>query len=86
MNNLPQTYTPEEVASILKLNKNTVYDLINKGEIVAKKLGKVYRIPQASIEFVFSGLDYDLSQAEEIDKKQLPDIRTHLKKIRKELE
>ncbi len=86
MNNLPQTYTPEEVASILKLNKNTVYDLINKGEIVAKKLGKVYRIPQASIEFVFSGLDYDLSQAEEIDKKQLPDIRTHLKKIRQELE
>lgn len=37
-----KTYTPEQVADILQLNKNTVYDLIKRGEIIAKKLGKVY--------------------------------------------
>ena len=42
MNNnqsLPIVYTPEEVAQILKLSKSTVYDLINRGEIIAKKYG-----------------------------------------------
>jgi len=53
-------YTPDQVAQILQLSKNTVYALINRGEIVAKRIGKVYRIPASSIFFAFSGLDYDL--------------------------
>jgi len=44
-----QTYTPEQVAKMLQLSKNTVYDLIGRGEIVAKKFGKVYRIPAISL-------------------------------------
>ena len=38
----PKTYTPEQVAEILQLSKNTIYALISRGEIIAKKLGKVY--------------------------------------------
>ena len=82
---LPQTYTPEEVATILKLNKNTVYDLIDRGEIVAKKLGKVYRIPASSIAFAFSGIDADLLNAEKNDGENLGQITSTLKDVRKNL-
>lgn len=78
-------YTPEEVATILKLNKNTVYELINKGEIVAKKLGKVYRIPRASLSFVFEGLDNDLLMAERIDIQSLRHVESTIKEVRKAL-
>ncbi len=80
-----KTYTPEQVATILQLSKNTVYGLINRGEIIAKKIGRVYRIPAQSISFVFTGLDSDLYQAETEDKKYLNKINLELKKVRKEL-
>lgn len=78
-------YTPEQVAEILQLSKNTVYELIQRGEIIAKKIGKVYRIPQSSLSFVFTGLDQDLIQAEEEDLKNLPKIQKELSKARSKL-
>lgn len=50
-----KAYTPEQVAEMLQLSKNTVYDLISRGEIVAKKIGKVYRIPRSSLSFILLG-------------------------------
>ena len=81
-NNL-KMYTPEQVAQVLQLSKNTVYDLISKGEIVAKKLGRVYRIPASSLSFMITGLDYDLYAKEQEDLKSLPRIKEALKKVRK---
>lgn len=72
--NSPKVYTPEQVAEILQLSKNTVYNLINKGEIVAKKIGKVYRIPASSLSFVFTGLDEDIYKAQQEDMKNLDKI------------
>jgi excisionase family DNA binding protein len=83
--NIPQTYTPEQVASILQLTKNTVYDLIDRGEILAKKIGKVYRIPVTSIYFALTGMDYDLYLAEKQDFKNLDKIEKTLKEVRKHL-
>ncbi len=80
-----KAYTPEQVAEMLQLSRNTIYELISRGEIIAKKLGKVYRIPSSSISFLFTGLDSDLYLAEENDKKNLPRIKSELKKIRKRL-
>lgn len=80
-----KVYTPEQVAEMLQLSKNTVYELINRGEIIAKKLGKVYRIPASSLSFMFTGLDSDLYLAEENDKINLPVIQTEFKKARKTL-
>ena len=77
-----KAYTPEQVAEILQLSKNTIYDLISRGEIVAKKIGKVYRIPASSISFVFTGLDYDLYKAEKEDLKELSRIQEEIGKIR----
>lgn len=78
-------YTPEQVASILQLSKNTVYQLINRGEIVAKKIGKVYRIPLSSLSFIVTGLDADLYQAQKEDLKKIKKIRLAIKKVRASL-
>lgn len=78
----PKVYTPEQVADILQLSKNTIYDLISRGEIIAKRLGKVYRIPASSIYFAFTGLDYDLYKAEREDLKQLSKIQKEIAKVR----
>ena len=80
-----KVYTPEQVANILQLSKNTVYDLIQRGEIIAKKIGKVYRVPASSISFVFTGLDYDLYLAEQKDFKNLPRVQSTIKKFRSKL-
>lgn len=85
INQLPKVYTPEQVAEILQLSKNTVYDLISRGEIVAKKVGKVYRIPASSLSFVFTGLDSDLYQAEQEDSNNLPTINKTIKEVRGKL-
>lgn len=83
---MPQkVYTPEQVAEMLQLSKNTVYGLISKGEIMAKKIGKVYRIPQSSISFLFTGLDADLYQAQEEDLKNISQVQEELGKIRAKL-
>ena len=82
---LAQVYTPDQVAQILQLNKNTVYELIKKGEIIAKKIGKVFRIPAASLSFVLTGLDEDLLRAEKEDWKLQPKIRQELTRVRQTL-
>lgn len=80
-----QIYTPEQAAKLLQLSKNTIYELISRGEIVAKKIGKVYRIPASSIFFAFSGLDYDLYRAEQKDLEKIPQIEELLAKTRPKL-
>lgn len=82
---LPKTYTPEQVAEILQLSKNTIYSLISRGDLVAKKIGKVYRISAGEISFVFTGLDKDLYQAEKEDLKIVPQIEKEIKIARKSL-
>jgi len=77
-----QVYTPGQTAKLLQLSKNTIYELISRGEIVAKKIGKVYRIPASSIYFALTGLDYDLYQAEQKDLKNLPKVEEEIVKAR----
>lgn len=84
MEQLQKAYTPEQVAGMLQFNKNTIYDLIGKGEIIAKKFGKVYRIPSTSISFIFTGLDYDIYQAEQEDLQNLSTVNSAVKDVRNE--
>lgn len=81
----PQAYTPEQVANMLQLSKNTVYQLISNGEIIAKKFGKVYRISPSALSYLFSGLDDDLVQAEKTDLKKIPLITRTIADVRKML-
>lgn len=41
--------TVNDVREILKINRKTVYRLIESKKFFAKKIGKVYRIPKQSI-------------------------------------
>ncbi len=80
-----RAYTPEQVADMLQLSKGTIYSLIERGEIIAKKIGKVYRIPKSSISFLFTGLDSDLYTAEKEDIKTLTKVRRELARARQNL-
>ncbi|HBQ86224.1 MAG TPA: excisionase [Syntrophomonas sp.] len=42
--------TPEEVAEILKIKKNTVYELIKRGDLAAYRIGRKYRIEMKDVE------------------------------------
>ena len=80
-----QVYTPDQVAQILQLNKNTVYELIKKGEIIAKKIGRVFRIPVMSLSFALTGIDEDLYRAEKEDLKLQFKIKQELTRTRQAL-
>ncbi|MBI5358732.1 helix-turn-helix domain-containing protein [Candidatus Amesbacteria bacterium] len=83
--NSTKVYTTDQVAEILQLSSNTVYDLIKRGEILAKKIGSVYRIPANSISFALTGLDYDLYLAEKEDKKNIAMIEDALSEARTQI-
>jgi excisionase family DNA binding protein len=53
-----KVYTPEEVSGILKVSKNMVYELIGNGELYAKKVGRVYRVPAAALDYFTHNLSY----------------------------
>lgn len=40
----------EEVMEFLNIGKNTLYRLLNNGEINAFRIGKVWKIPKKSVE------------------------------------
>ena len=85
-NTVPKTvYTPEQVATMLQLSKNTVYDLIGRGELVAKRFGRVYRVPASSLSFMFTGLDADLYAAEQTDAASLAQVHKELSAVRADL-
>ena len=42
--------TVDEVAEVLYLGKNTVYELLSSGELKGIKFGRVWRIPRNSIK------------------------------------
>lgn len=44
-------FTAKEAAEILKVKKNTVYDMIKRGDLKASKLGKQLRIRQEDLDF-----------------------------------
>ena len=79
----PKAYTPKQVAEMLQLSKNTVYDMIGRGEIVAKKFGKVYRIPAVSLSFLFTGMDEDIYNAQLEDEKNLNTVSEIMRSVRK---
>ena len=45
-----QTYTPEEVAEILKVTRRTIYNYIKSGDLKAVKMGKYWRVSEANLQ------------------------------------
>lgn len=44
------SYTPEEVAKILKISRYTVYEMIKRGELQAYRIGRKMRIEESDLE------------------------------------
>lgn len=44
--------TAQEVADLLKIKKNTVYDMIKKGSLRAVKVGKQFRVAESNVRAV----------------------------------
>lgn len=45
-----ELFTPQEVADLLKIKKNTVYELIKRKELKCNKIGKQFRISKEQLE------------------------------------
>ena len=45
-----QSYTPEEVAEMLKISKYTVYEMVKRGDLEAYRVGRNLRIQDSDIE------------------------------------
>lgn len=52
-----RAYTPEEVADLYQVSKNTIYKMIGNQEISYKKIGRFYRIPYTEVMWIVTGLD-----------------------------
>lgn len=48
--NSQETFTAEEVAKLLKITKNTVYEIVKRGELPSYKVGKKLRIDKVDVD------------------------------------
>ncbi|RAK09303.1 excisionase family DNA binding protein [Halanaerobium saccharolyticum] len=48
-----KVYTTDEVASMLKISRNTVLNLINKKELKAKKVARKWRVTEGHLQDFF---------------------------------
>lgn len=63
--------TPLEVAEILKITKNTVYELIKRGELPSYKVGKKLRIDKEDIENYINNQKGTTSSVNKPQKKEI---------------
>ncbi|CAM3972925.1 helix-turn-helix domain-containing protein [Mesobacillus zeae] len=49
-----RVYTPDEVASLFNISKNTVYEMIKRGELRAFKIGNRFRIERSEVRRIIS--------------------------------
>lgn len=75
--------TAVEAAEILKVKKNTVYDMIKRGDLPATKLGKQLRIRQADLEeYIRHGSFHDRKKSGEDIRTREPESRNYLDSTR----
>ena len=47
---LPLVLKVEDLMQILSIGRNTAYELVRSGQISSIRIGRIYRIPRASLE------------------------------------
>lgn len=52
MHDTVKTYTLQEVADILKVSRQTLYNHISKGNLHFTKFGKEYRLTESQLEAI----------------------------------
>jgi putative molybdopterin biosynthesis protein len=59
-----ELYTPQEVADLLKIKKSTVYELIKRGDLKCRKIGKQFRIRRDELDEYINSADNDIQPGE----------------------
>jgi excisionase family DNA binding protein len=52
---MDETYTPDEIARMLKLHPTTVQRMMSRGVLPGVKLGRIWRCRREDLEAVLSG-------------------------------
>lgn len=73
LNNYPDVLTVKQLAEILNIGHNAAYQLIKRREIGAKYIGRVIRIPKASVIMYLNSARYMVGNR---DNSRLPDERS----------
>jgi putative molybdopterin biosynthesis protein len=60
-----QIYTPDEIASMLKISKHTVYEMIKRGDLAAFKVGNKMRIEESEFERYKASMSATPARAQE---------------------
>ena len=47
--NYPDIVTPDDIQKMLRIGRNSVYDLLKQGKIKSLRVGKKYLIPKTSM-------------------------------------
>jgi excisionase family DNA binding protein len=50
LSDAPEVMTVPEVARLLRINRNTAYGLIRRGELYAARIGHAIRVPRTALE------------------------------------
>jgi putative molybdopterin biosynthesis protein len=61
-----QIYTPDEIASMLKISKHTVYEMIKRGDLAAFKVGNKMRIEESEFERYKTSMSASPSKAQDV--------------------
>ena len=56
INDLPITLTVDELAAVLKIGRNTAYELVRSGQIISFTVGRQIRISKSAL-LAYMGLD-----------------------------
>lgn len=57
-------YKPEELMPLLRLSRNTIYELLRSGQIRSVKVGKCYLIPKNAISEFLNGSTQESNQVQ----------------------
>lgn len=71
MNNANSSLTPQQVADILKITKNTVYELVKRGDLAGYKVGNKLRIDLNDVEIYKNKSRNKISSSNNIAKNTL---------------
>lgn len=50
LENAPDVLTVPEVARLLRIDRNTAYDLVKSGALYGARIGHLLRVPRAEVE------------------------------------
>ena len=64
LENAPDVLTVPEVARLLRIDRNTAYELIKSGALYGARIGHLLRVPRAEVERFLSRGDGEVGPAD----------------------